>query len=110
MNTVWSLNIMRFIIHNDDILIIVNLEGRNSIACMVRNRNMLVIRKNHKILRIITTDRQCKFLFKKSCFCINLIHGNCIFSCSCTEQMLAIRCQRQAGCRIMDCIFVMLLT
>ena len=42
MNTVWSLNIMRFIIHNDDILIIVNLEGRNSIACMVRNRNMLV--------------------------------------------------------------------
>ena len=101
---------MRLIIHNNNIFFIVYTECRNRIACMICNCNMLIIRENNKIFRIITTDRQCKFLLKKSRLFVNLIHGNCIFSGCCTEQMLAIRSQCQAGSCIMDCIFVMLLT
>ena len=35
---------------------------------MIGNSNMLVIREDHKILRVITTDRKCKFLWSEGLF------------------------------------------
>ena len=51
---------MGFIIHHDDILVIIYCKCCNSIACMVCNSNVLIVRENHKILRIVTANRKSK--------------------------------------------------
>ena len=99
---------MGFIIHHDDILVIIYCKCCNSIACMVCNSNVLIVREDYKILRIVTADRKSEFLIKKSCLCVNLIHGNRILTCGCAEQMPSIRCKCKTRCCIMECILILL--
>ena len=75
---------------------------------MVCNSNVLIVREDHKILRIVTADRKSEFLIKKSCLCVNLIHGNRILTCGCAEQMPSIRCKCKTRCGIMECILILL--
>lgn len=75
---------------------------------MVCNSNVLIVREDHKILRIVTADRKSEFLIKKSCLCVNLIHGNRILTCGCAEQMPSIRCKCKTRCCIMECILILL--
>ena len=101
---------MGFIVHNDDIFVIIYCECSDGVACMVRKCNVLVVREDYQILRIIAADRKVKLLLKESCLCINLIHGNRILSGSCTEQMPAVRCKCKSGCRIVNRILVIRLS
>ena len=110
MNTVWSFNFMWFIIHHNNILLIIHFECCDCITCMVRNSNMLIVREDYYILRIITADRQSELFLQKSGFCINLLHGDCVFTSCCAEKMFAIRSKCQTGSRIVNRILVMLLT
>ena len=62
---------------------------------------MLVIREDHKILRVITTDRKCKFLGQKACFLVYCIHSHSIFPCCCTEKIFTVRRKRHTGSCVM---------
>lgn len=89
-------------IHHDDILFIIHSENGNTVAGMIGNSNMLVIREDHKILRVITTDRKCKFLGQKACFLVYCIHSDSIFPCCCTEKIFTVRRKRHTGSCVME--------
>ena len=56
-NTVRRLHLHRFPFHHDQFLLIINRKRRNTVGFMIHNRQMLSVREQCNILRILPTDR-----------------------------------------------------
>ena len=81
MDTVWCINLSLLLIHHDDVLFIIHSKYCDTVASVIGNRNMLVIREDHKVFWIITADRKCELLCEKTTLLIYRIHGNGVFAC-----------------------------
>lgn len=76
---------------------------------MVGNGNVLVIREDYKVFRIVTTYRKDKLTLQKSCLSVYFKHTNCILTGCGTEQMLSVWCKCKSGCCIVRYISILLL-
>ena len=94
MDAVRCFDLSWLLIHHNNIFFVIYCKNSNTVTSMICNGNMFVIREDHKIFRIITTDRKSKFLGQKAGFLVYRIHGYCVLTCSCAEKIFAIRRKR----------------
>ena len=96
MDTVRSLDLMRFVVHYDNILLIIHCKSSDGIACVIGDGYMLIVREDLKVLRIVGADGKRKLLVQKTGFGIDLIHGHRVLACRGTEKMGSVRRQGQS--------------
>ena len=99
-HAVRSIHCLRTTFHHDDVLLIVDLECCDRSLSVVDNGNVLLIREERDVLRIVAGNRQGKFLLKDTVRLIDLEAGDGGISGSGTEYILTVIGETHSGCGI----------
>lgn len=76
--------------HNHQVLLIVQCEEGQSAGVVVYADNMLVVREDVQLLRVVAADRKDELVVEQAVVLISLVHGNAVVACVGAEHVAAV--------------------